>query len=233
MVGIYKIQSPSGKVYIGQTWDTNKRIWYYKRGYCKSQPVLYRSIKKYGFDAHVISIVHELPSDIPQEVLDNYEQLYMDAHRGCGLQLLNMREAGSAGKFSLESRRKMSEAKKKAIVSDKTLERLRFLAKNKSEETKQRHSIYMMGNKRRLGIPHTKETLEIISRSSVVNYYKIWAPDRVIYETDNLAAFCSEKGLNVTGLQATYKGISQKTCKGYCVIEKRPLKEVFAQSLYK
>ena len=34
---IYKINSPNGKVYIGQTYDFKKRKYYYKSGNFKKQ----------------------------------------------------------------------------------------------------------------------------------------------------------------------------------------------------
>ena len=46
--GIYKITSPSGKIYIGQSKDINLRIIYYKNARCKCQQKLYYSILKYG-----------------------------------------------------------------------------------------------------------------------------------------------------------------------------------------
>lgn len=36
-IGIYKIKSPSNRIYIGQSWDIDKRLNYYKRLLCKSQ----------------------------------------------------------------------------------------------------------------------------------------------------------------------------------------------------
>jgi predicted acyltransferase (DUF342 family) len=50
MVGIYKIISPSGKIYIGQTSNWIKRVKKYSRVDCKGQVKLYNSLKKYGFE---------------------------------------------------------------------------------------------------------------------------------------------------------------------------------------
>ncbi len=46
-IGIYKIVTPSGKVYIGQSIKILERIKSYKRVdiTCKRQPKLYRSLK--------------------------------------------------------------------------------------------------------------------------------------------------------------------------------------------
>ena len=53
---IYKITSPSNKIYIGQTVNIIKRKSYYKKGDCKAQPKLYSSFKKYGWDNHLFEL---------------------------------------------------------------------------------------------------------------------------------------------------------------------------------
>lgn len=53
---IYKITSPSGKVYIGQSKDLKKRFRSYKN--CKpSQKVIKRSISKYGYENHIFEVL--------------------------------------------------------------------------------------------------------------------------------------------------------------------------------
>lgn len=53
---IYKITSPSGKVYIGQSKNAKRRIKDYK--YCKKeQRILYNSLKKYGYKNHLFEII--------------------------------------------------------------------------------------------------------------------------------------------------------------------------------
>ncbi len=61
MIGIYKITSPSGKVYIGQTWNFNTRLRKYKSLHCSKQPKIYNSLRKYGVFSHTFEIIHELP----------------------------------------------------------------------------------------------------------------------------------------------------------------------------
>jgi len=62
---IYKIISPSGKLYIGQTCNFSKRYNAYKTSNAKSQPKLNYSFLKYGIENHKFEIVIEN--------LDNYE----------------------------------------------------------------------------------------------------------------------------------------------------------------
>jgi hypothetical protein len=54
---IYKITNPKGKIYIGQTTSLWIRLSKYKNLNCTTQKLLYRSIKKYGWKNHQISIL--------------------------------------------------------------------------------------------------------------------------------------------------------------------------------
>lgn len=110
VVGIYKITSPSGKVYIGQSWHIPYRRTLYKCKGAKKQPKLNASIIKYSWDAHEFEIIHELPYDTVQRILDDYEQLYIDLYKNCGITLLNIREGGSRGLHKQESIEKISKA---------------------------------------------------------------------------------------------------------------------------
>ena len=56
---IYKIVSPSGKIYIGKTSNLKLRINYYRRLKCKKQPLIYYSLLKYGFSGHSFDIIYE------------------------------------------------------------------------------------------------------------------------------------------------------------------------------
>lgn len=56
---IYKLTSPSGRIYIGKTCNFKERMYYYKRGFCKSQRLLHYSLGKYGFDSHALDILEE------------------------------------------------------------------------------------------------------------------------------------------------------------------------------
>ena len=48
MIGIYKITSPSNKIYIGQSINIERRFNSYKNlSHCKQQIKLYNSLQKY------------------------------------------------------------------------------------------------------------------------------------------------------------------------------------------
>jgi len=54
---IYKITAPDGKFYIGQTRNFERRMEAYKSLSCSSQPLIYQSLKKYGWNRHVVSVI--------------------------------------------------------------------------------------------------------------------------------------------------------------------------------
>ncbi len=56
---IYRITSPSGKVYIGKTMNIKNRFAQYRGMRCKTQPALYNSFKFYGVSNHTFDIIGE------------------------------------------------------------------------------------------------------------------------------------------------------------------------------
>ncbi len=59
MIGVYKITSPSGKVYIGSSIDIERRKGEYKNHRVHKQPRLFYSFNKYGFINHIFEVVCE------------------------------------------------------------------------------------------------------------------------------------------------------------------------------
>jgi group I intron endonuclease len=59
MIGVYKITSPTNKIYIGQSINIEQRWKRYNKLYCKSQTKLYYSLKKYGPENHIFEIIEE------------------------------------------------------------------------------------------------------------------------------------------------------------------------------
>lgn len=101
--GLYKITSPSGSVYIGQSRDIKRRKRQHNRK-SHSNEYLKRSIDKYGWENHIFEILHELPNDADKKVVDDYEILYIKFYRDAGIRLMNLREGGvGGGKMSQET----------------------------------------------------------------------------------------------------------------------------------
>lgn len=107
MTGIYKITSPSGKIYIGQSVNINKRLYSYKSSGCKSQTKLYYSFQKYNFENHIFEIIEEC--DISE--LNARERYWQDFYEVIGKNGLNCRLQScnnKSGKISKESILKIS-----------------------------------------------------------------------------------------------------------------------------
>lgn len=103
--GIYKITSPSGKVYIGQSTNVKKRISYYRKHGCNRQPKLFASLEKHGFLNHGFELIHELPIDIEKDIINEYERLYIDLYKTAGAELLNLTDGGEGQLNPSESTR--------------------------------------------------------------------------------------------------------------------------------
>ena len=106
--GIYKITSPTGKVYIGQSVDLKRRFSEYKGVHtCRFQPVIYRSLLKYGFEAHQFDIIEYCT----EEELNCSERFWQDEFDVLGKDGLNcvLQECGEKRKeFSEEYRKDKS-----------------------------------------------------------------------------------------------------------------------------
>jgi len=74
--GIYKITSPSGKIYIGQSENIHRRFYQYKKLNCKQQWLLYKSFIKYGVDNHIFEIIVECN----KEELNKNEEFYINQY---------------------------------------------------------------------------------------------------------------------------------------------------------
>ena len=152
MVGIYLITSPSGRVYIGQSRNLKRRVKDYRNLANNKQPLLFNSFNKYGFVSHEIKMIHELPEDVSQEVLNKYEAYYLDTYRNADFKMMNVREAGSNGKLSESTKEKISIANKGKLLGIK-----------KSEDHKRKMSLAGIGKQNWLGKKHREETKEKMS----------------------------------------------------------------------
>jgi len=110
MVGIYKIVSPSNKIYIGQSTNIDQRWYYYKKLYCKSQTKLYYSLKKYTPEKHNFIIIEECP----ENMLLERETYWKNYYKVLDQPSLCCRIDGKGGKNSNETKLKMSISAKKA-----------------------------------------------------------------------------------------------------------------------
>ena len=146
--GIYKITSPTGRVYVGQTRSMPKRLNSYKNGYTEKQPRLHRSINKHGWSNHTFDIIEE-----------------------CSILLLNEREIFWGKKLDVLGKNglncKIGE-RTQAIVSPEVGRRISASKKGMtfSEEHKRKLSEAHKGKKM------TKEHHDKILKASIIAKYK-------------------------------------------------------------
>jgi len=102
MIGIYKITSPTNKIYIGQSVNINKRFnSYYKLQNVISQRKLYNSFLKYGVKNHIFEIIEECDVILLNERERFYQDLYNVINNGLNCRLTETND--KSGKLSNET----------------------------------------------------------------------------------------------------------------------------------
>lgn len=140
---IYKITNPSGRVYIGQTINFKRRLKEYRKLKCDTQPRLYNSFKKFGFDRHKIEILEYCK----EEELNDRERYYQDFYNVLSRKGLNCRLTSSNDKSGR--------------LSEETIKKLKY-----------KDFSYMVGNDFRTGIKHSEETKNKIRNTLIENAKK-------------------------------------------------------------
>lgn len=146
IIGIYKITSPTGRIYIGQSWDI-KRRWRFHKNDHRGDGLLQRSIKKYGYEAHEFAVLASLPSTTTQDALNELERSFIREYKGRGASLLNLTEGGYNAKLTSEHKDKIRKALTGYV---RTEEHRRRISESKrgirhTEEQKRRVSETMKG----------------------------------------------------------------------------------------
>lgn len=111
MIGIYKITSPSNRIYIGQSINIKSRFGGYKRTKAKKQPRLHRSFVKYGLENHNFEILIEC--DVKD--LNRLERYYQELYESCnkyGLNCTLTKDGDRSGVLSEDHKKNISKARK-------------------------------------------------------------------------------------------------------------------------
>ena len=179
MIGIYKITSPSGRIYIGQSIDIERRFKEYKTlKNCKFQKKIFRSFLKYGVINHIFETIEECELELLNERERYYQDLYDVLNNGLNCKLTNT--ADKSGKLSEEVKiniskgnigKKRTEEQKQNIsnslkgrkIPEEVRLKMKHNALNMSEETKLKMSNSRKGGKN----PLSKKVI-------CTNTLKIW-----------------------------------------------------------
>lgn len=177
MIGIYKVTSPSGKIYIGQSKHIERRFKEYQKGYCKGQKLLYRSLMKYGSNNHLYEVL-EILDIFDKKELDNREIFFIDKYKSMGFSLLNLTKGGTGALgyiYTKEERQNLSNRMlgnsynvgKTMTLENKELLRNRMKGNKYTLGNKQSDSTKQLRNKK-LSKPITQLSLD----GSVIKYWE-------------------------------------------------------------
>ena len=194
MIGIYKITSPSGKVYIGQSVDIEKRIKKYKCIYnSRGQIALNNSFKKYGYENHKFEVVEECDITILNERERYWQDYYNVLKKGLNSKLTTSKD--KSGKLSEATKAKMSKTLKGRIITDEWRKNLSQAGKGRKNSQKSidrlikynKNRILTKGQKIRIAYnnPTTRIILDLetgffyygiseLSKLSGINYHTLF-----------------------------------------------------------
>ena len=160
---IYKIVNPSGRIYIGKTTNYKERFRHYKNLTCKSQTALYNSLKKYGYENHIIDIIEQVDIDLLNDREIYYIDFFNTFKNG-----LNCTLGGDSGFLTGELNYSKTE-------------------KARLENRKRKLDWYKKNKHPRLGIKHTEETKDIIKlkrslQEPIIRYYVLDLETGLFYD---------------------------------------------------
>jgi group I intron endonuclease len=149
---IYKIESPTGRIYVGQTKHLRQRIACYKFNYTRNKfssghNKLYNSLGKYGFENHKFSIIEEVDDSILYE-REKYWIKELNTYCFDNPKHLNMSRGGEGGgrtwMFDVERRKRQSELFKGengTFYGKKHTEATKLIIAQKNSEYNKKHNI--------------------------------------------------------------------------------------------
>lgn len=188
--GIYKITSPSGKIYIGQSNDIERRHYNYKRYLCKTQTILYNSFLKHGVENHNFEIIEECNqsqlNELEAKYVKEYKSFAKDNPNGMNCTIGGLGQCGTKmPKHVLEilihSHKPLSDEHKKAIsdklkgrklsekqifslkhriLTEETIKKLSFAAQHMTQKHKNKISIA------KKGIKPSKQTIDAVIKAN-------------------------------------------------------------------
>jgi len=144
---VYLLTSPSGKQYVGQSWNYEKRMLDYRRGGCKKQRLLYNAIQKYGWENFTCVIIAQ--GIQTQDALDATERAFILLLDTLAPNGYNLQSGGGSGKHHADSKKKIGNAQRGKSVSVETRAKLSIAQRGKkhSLETRAKMSETRRGEK--------------------------------------------------------------------------------------
>ena len=160
---IYKMTSPSGKIYIGQTQCLYKRFQDYRKP--KANEYLMKAILKYGLENMKVEI---LERDIPLDKLDDREQYYLDTLEPFKDNGYNICKVAS----TTRGRKRPIEEMQGSIdyMTGRFGELNHFYGKTHSEESKQKQREVKLGKKQNKNTiqKRVKKTIKCVKQIDII-----------------------------------------------------------------
>jgi group I intron endonuclease len=203
-IGVYKITSPTNKIYIGQSINIERRYKEYSKSNCKNQTKLFLSLKKHGFENHKFEIIEECDVSILEE-RETYWKLF---YKVLEIPSLCCRIDGKFGYDSIETKNKKSQSKLNnnyALGHIKSLETI-----NSIKDKMKNHTFY--NDIDRVTKLSNSHSIPVLQYDKQGNFIKEW-------ESAKEAAKVLKNKINGSDIRACIRG-EQKTAYGYKWIEK-------------
>ena len=119
--GIYKITSPTNRIYIGQSVNIERRFKeYLKLNNCKGQIKLFNSFNKYGVKNHKFEIVSLCYSEQLNEFERDFQEAYNVIDKNKGLNCKLTETNNKSGIFSIDTKLKLRNIRLGKKASEET-----------------------------------------------------------------------------------------------------------------
>jgi group I intron endonuclease len=226
MLGIYKILSPSNKIYIGQSINIKERWKKYEKLHKSSiGPKIYNSFSKYGFNSHVFEVIEECSVEQLNERETYWKQIELDKVKGDWDKVLfcELYDKGGGPK-SEETKQKIGKSNSKPKTTTENMKKPKYLGFGDfisnlkkgykfSEKSKEKMRISHKGFK------HSEETKQkMINASNMRSVIQLDKNNNVIKEYQSITTAKNQTGIK--GISNVLVNLS-KTAGGYKWIYKQ------------
>lgn len=175
LTGIYKITSPTGKVYIGQSVDIEK-TWKYRynnlNNRLKKQPKIYNSLLKHNVENHIFEIIEECFESKLDERESYHKQQFINEFGWDKALFCEIYDSNKGGFKSKETKQKISRANKGRTHSEETKQKMSKpksfnpIRKPRSEESIKRQALSKTG---KLYSDETKQKMSLSQKGKTRN----------------------------------------------------------------
>jgi group I intron endonuclease len=204
MIGIYKITSPTNKVYIGQSINLNNRFQSYKRLECKQQPQIFNSLNKHGFNNHIIEILEECSLELLNERENFYKTQFVNKYGWSKALFCDLFDNG-VGPRSKQTKQNISQGRMGKNGWPK--------GQSQSEETKQKKRLANQGKPKPEGFGDVISQLK--KGKSIINNFKPIICTNTGKIFNSITECSKEMNINKSTISQVLKGNYKKTKHGY------------------